>query len=430
MPNLWRIEDDQVRLSLHPGQSRAWNSDKRHVFVIAGTQSGKTSFGPWWLERAIHRGGPGDYLAVTASYDLFKLKMLPELRTVFERVLGLGRWWAGERIMELCDPETREFGAKRADDADRMWGRIILRSAQSDGGLESATAKAAWLDECGQDGFTLEDWQAVQRRLSLSEGCVLGTTTPYNLGWLKHEIYDAWTAGDPDIDVVNFASTENPAFPLAEYQRMERKLQEWRFDMFYRGLFSRPAGLIYAAWSDAWLVDDFEPPPEWDRAVGVDFGGANTCILWFAQDPSTDIWYLYDEWLGGGMTTGDYTAKARSRLPEGADVTAYGGAASETQQRRDWAAAGFVIKQPPVSDVESGIDRGRELMAGGKLRVLRRCVGFQDELGTYRRQLDDEGEPTDLIVDKRHFHRMDAYRYFASGVVNRRVRRVARSYQG
>ena len=101
--------------------------------------------------------------------------MLPEMRTVYERVLGIGRWWAGDKVIELRDPK-RGFLAKRSDDP--MWGRIILRSASAGSGLESATAKAAWLDECGQDNFVLEDWNAVQARLSLHEGRCLGTTTP------------------------------------------------------------------------------------------------------------------------------------------------------------------------------------------------------------------------------------------------------------
>lgn len=42
--HLWRIEDGKLKLSLHSGQAKAWKSEKRFVFVIAGTQGGKTSF--------------------------------------------------------------------------------------------------------------------------------------------------------------------------------------------------------------------------------------------------------------------------------------------------------------------------------------------------------------------------------------------------
>ena len=123
-----------------------------------------------------------------------------------------------------------------------MWGRIILRSAQSEGGLESATALTAWLDECGQDKFKLSDWEAVLRRLSLTEGRVLGTTTIYNLGWLKSQVYDRWKNGDPDFDVIQFKSIENPAFPMEEYRRAKRTPPLWKFRMFYEGESDRPAG--------------------------------------------------------------------------------------------------------------------------------------------------------------------------------------------
>ena len=55
------IVGDKLRLNLHQGQTKAWDSDRRFVFAIAGTQGGKTTFGPWWLNREIERttGGKG-----------------------------------------------------------------------------------------------------------------------------------------------------------------------------------------------------------------------------------------------------------------------------------------------------------------------------------------------------------------------------------
>lgn len=38
--NLYNIENEKVRLKLHPGQARAWRSQKRFIFVLAGTQGG------------------------------------------------------------------------------------------------------------------------------------------------------------------------------------------------------------------------------------------------------------------------------------------------------------------------------------------------------------------------------------------------------
>jgi len=48
---------------------------------------------------------------------------------------------------------------------------------------------------------------------------------------------------------------------LAEYERAKRTLPAWKFEMFYNGNFSRPAGLIYEDYNEGiHLVDDFRHP--------------------------------------------------------------------------------------------------------------------------------------------------------------------------
>jgi hypothetical protein len=397
--DLISVHNGKAQLYLHPGQTKAWDSERRFVFVVAGTQGGKTSFGPWWLWREIKSRGSGDYLAVTATYDLFKLKMLPEMQRVFCELLPGWSWSASDRVILSSDGQTR----------------IILRSANAPGGLESATAKAAWLDECGQDDFRLESWEAVLRRLSLARGRVLGTTTPYNLGWLKTEVYDRWRAGDPDYMVVQFKSIQNPRFPREEYERAKASLPAWKFEMFYNGQFSRPAGLIYEDFSEAEnICDPFDIPVSWPRRVGVDFGGVHTATVWTAENPVTGAVYLFRETLEGGQTTREHAAKW---LKYGDHVVLWmGGAPSEDQPRRDFKSAGVPIARPPVSDVEAGIDRVTALIKSRRLIVFRSCRGVLDELGTYSRELDDTGQPTEKIKDKETFHRLDALRYVACGL--------------
>jgi hypothetical protein len=65
-------------------QLRAWESTKRFVVVLAGTQAGKTAFGPAWLLGEIQRRGPGDYMIVTPTFPLLELKALPTFRKLFE----------------------------------------------------------------------------------------------------------------------------------------------------------------------------------------------------------------------------------------------------------------------------------------------------------------------------------------------------------
>jgi hypothetical protein len=414
MPSLWSIDDGALYFDFHSGQLRAWDSDKRIVAILAGTQGGKTSFLPWLLWREVQRCGRGDYIAATASYDLFKLKFLPALREAFEHVTRWGRYWSQDRIIELADPTTGRFLAKRADDP--MWARIILRSAESGGGLESSTAKAAILDEAGMDSFDLSIWEAIQRRLALNQGRIFLGTTIYNLGWLKATLYDPWEAAKrshPEIDVIQFDSTENPLFPRAEYERARAEMPPWKFDMFYRGRFSRPAGLIYDCFDDVGdVIDPFPIPDEWPRLLGLDFGGVNTAGVFFAQEPGTGRLYLYREYLAGGRTASEH---ARALLEgEPGRPTTFGGSRSEGQWRQEFLAGGLPINVPPVSEVEVGIDRVYGAHRAHRVRVFRTCTGYLGQKRSYRRVVDARGEPTAAIDDKHAFHYMDAERYILS----------------
>lgn len=400
MSELLCVDDGKLTINLHPGQTKAWDSKKRFVFIVAGTQSGKTSFEPIWLDREIKEKGHGDYLAVTATYDLLKMKFLPELQNYFCHLFGW-EYSASERTI------WRQY-------KPNMFDRIIMRSADAEAGLESSSAKAALFDECGQDGVKVSAWEALQRRLSLSEGRVLGGTTPYNLGWLKTQIFDRWTRGDSDIQVVQFKSIMNPVFPRAEYRRAKNTLPTWKFKMFYDGEFTRPAGMIYEDFSQNHIVPAFDIPAHFPRYLGVDFGAVHTAKIYLAMDPASGLYYLYRESLDGNMTTVQQVQSVKQYNER--NLLAWGGAKSETQQRWDWAAAGLSVGEPPISDVEAGISRVIALLKEKRLFIFDTCVGVIDELGTYSRELDANGQPTEKIKNKNDYHRLDGLRYVASGI--------------
>lgn len=390
--DLIEINDGKLTLNFHFGQTRAWESEARFPFIIAGTQSGKSAFGPWWLWREIESKGLGDYLAVTATYDLFKLKMLPELQKVFGVYIPGWEYRASDRV--LSDGKSR----------------IILRSADAEGGLESATVKAAWLDECGQSKFKLGAWEAIQRRLSLYGGRALGTTTPYNSGWLKTEVYDRWKAGDKDFDVIQFKSTMNPAFPKEEYARMKDSMPSWKFKMFYDGEFEKPVGLIYDCFIDALhTCPRFTIPDKWQRYLGLDFGGVNTAGVFYAAEPNTDRYYLYRAYKSGSKTAAEHVRDLMRDEPM--IPFAVGGSPSEGQWRDEFKAAGLPVRQPDIKEVEVGIDRVYEAHRKNQIIVFDDLKEYLDEKHTYARKLNAQGEPTEEIEDKETYHFMDAERY-------------------
>jgi len=414
MAKLAEIVAGKLILNFHEGQMRAWDSTKRFVVVLAGTQSGKTSFGPHFLFREIQRCGPGDYMVVTPTFPLLELKALPEFRRLFEQTLQLGRYVSSpsKKFVFSAEGARRTFG----DRYDRFVDTIVLFGYATDPeSLESATAKAAWLDEAGQNKFKLGSFEAILRRLSLAQGRILLTTTPYNLGWLKQRLFDRWKAGDADIDVIQFDSIANPSFPREEFARAERDLPPWKFKMFYRAQFERPAGLIYDAFDDTThVVPRFAIPDDWPRYLGLDFGGVNTAAVFYAEKPGTQTVYAYREYKAGGRTAkehaeallkGEPVVKEQVRKP-----FCVGGSKSEGQWRQEFAAS-LIVREPRISDVEVGITRVYGAHKRGEILVFSDLVGYLEEKQTYSRVLDAAGEPTELIEDKNTFHFMDAERY-------------------
>lgn len=413
----YRVEDGKLKYTLHEGQAKAWQSTKRFIGVFAGTQAGKTEFGPLWLHREMQRCGPGDYLAVAPTFPLMSRKMLPAFVKLFETTLKLGKYTGGMQQRFTLSPEGEE----------RMWGarqetptKVFFGHAQDPEGLESSTAKAAWLDECGQKKFRRGSWEAIQRRLSIHMGRVLMGTTPYDLGWLKQEVFDRWKAGNPNYDVIQFESIMNPAFPREEFERARNELPAWKFNMFYRGLFERPAGMIYDCFDfEVHKVPKFAVDSRWSRYLGVDFGGVNTAATFLTEDPASGSWYVYNEYHAGGKTAGEHANIFRSMVP-GTPTYAVGGSKSEGQWRDEFKAGGLPIREPDQPDVEVGIDRVYGAIKTNKLFVMDNCTGLLEEIGSYSRPVDDSGKVMEGIEDKEQYHLLDSLRYIM-GRLNSRM---------
>jgi hypothetical protein len=154
------------------------------------------------------------------------------------------------------------------------------------------TAGAAWLDEAGQSKFRLGSWQTIQQRVSIHEGRIFITTTPYAMAsWLKHKIVDPWQSEKdkgrehPEIDLIRFSSAMNPVYPLQELEKAKRDLPAWKYRMNHEGEFERPAGMVYDCWEELRnACARFPVPPAWPRHAGLDFGGVNTAAVFLAEE--------------------------------------------------------------------------------------------------------------------------------------------------
>jgi len=449
METILQTESGQIGLGIkyHPGQLLALNSKKRFILLLAGTQGGKTIMGPRWLFEEIQRVGPGDYLYVGPTLKLLRKKAIPEFKRVFQTQLKLGRFNESNFEFHISDAGQQKLFGRIDKDTSTI---IRFGYATDPESLESATVKAAVLDECGQKTFKLGSWEAIIRRLSLQRGRVLMCTTPYNLGWLKQHIYDPWrkapelppwrgslqvSTGEwlnfsiarhdhPDIEVINFASVMNPVFPMEEFHERRAALPWWKFQMFYLGLFTRPAGLIYDMFDeDAHKIRPFPIPPTWPRYIGLDFGAVNFAALFYAQDPGTNTLYAYREYRTGRKTAAEHVKTMIMGEPTNMLRRVHGGSRGEHNWRAEFAAAGLNVTGPSIVEVEVGLDRvaglhnvtkawpGTPSRTNGGVYVFSNLTGYLEEKLTYARELDANDEPTDKIADKATFHGMDSERY-------------------
>lgn len=425
-----RDGNDGVSFNFHAGQKAAWESKKRVVLLLAGSRGGKTSFAPLWLYREMRLRGPGDYLVAAPDFTIIDKAAGPEIERVFgEEFFALGTMTHKPWKFTVSKEGEKRLWSKPPDRPTR----IIFGHADTPESLEAMTIKAAWLDEAGQKKFKSQSWETIRyRRVAIDQGRILITTTPYNFGWLKEQLYDKWRAVNkdhPDIDVFQFASTMNPSFSRSEMEAAKRDLPKWRYEMMYLGLFTKPAGIIYDCFDEppgTHKIPRFDIPADWPRYVGLDFGGVNTAAVFLAEDPETGKLYAYREYHQGGRTAAEHSYHIQKGEPPFARCA--GGSGSEDQWRREFAVGGTTpsgelveglsIHAPSIrggggiqSIVEVGINRVYGAFQRRQLYVFDHLKELLDELGTYSRVLDDQLEPTEVIDEKDTYHMLDALRY-------------------
>lgn len=442
-PSIWRIIDGALDISAHEGQLRVFASKARKIAVIAGHQSGKTVTGPLWLWFEIKKRGPGEYGVVCPTFSLMDKKTLPEFKKLFGKEgLNLGTYVDSKKEFRFSRRGLKKaFGTYKYSNGKEMSVLVRFGYAENPDSLESMTLKGLWCDESGQDQFKLGSFQALNRRCARWEARQLHTTTPYNLGALKTQLYDRAAAGDQTVEVINFTSLMNPYYPEAEYWYNKKILPKWKFDLFYNGIFRAPAGAIYENYDDTIETGHrckrFAIPSNWLRLWGIDFGNVNTACVKIAVNPhwkevpdkpdgtpgEQDIpfpynrrFYVYASYKSGNKSVREHIASLKRNDRPGIRIIAYGGSDSEDDWREKWAEGGLFINEPTIKAVEAGIDSVYAGFALNELCVFDDLEDFNTEIKSYSRKLDKNDEATDEIESKAKYHRADALRYIVSEI--------------
>lgn len=405
---------------LHEGQKKAWDSIKRFILLIAGSQSGKSHVGAYMFLREIARtvepDGDNFYLIVGPNVEILKKSAMPKFRRLIK---DYAEWKGVDRCWVFTPKGCRELFGFEAE------VRVFVGYATKPESLEAATYKAIWADECGQPDFLKGSWDALQRRSAVAGARIFLTTTPYTIeGWLKDLVDAAETGKRDDCEVVSFPSTANPNFPASEAERLKQEYSEHEYELFVLGRFARPQGSVYDCFSKERNVRKaFDIPSSWQRYLGMDFGTQNTAAVFLAEDPETMDLFAYGTYHSGGRTHREhaneikrkglslYSLNGRERSEFDAAV---GGTWSEDEWRTDYISAGLPIVRPPIKELDVGISRVYRMFKTRRLFVFDTCDKLISEIQSYRRETDKHGEVVEKIYNKEKYHRLDALRYIVS----------------
>lgn len=370
-----------------------------------GIQFGKTMAGAVRMKIALHTytDSSDNFLVVAPTYKILQQSTLPAFLQVME---GCGTYNAADAFFRMHGGGTVWF--RTGTDPDSIVGITNVR--------------AIWGDEAGL--FTLYFWENMQARAAFKDAPIWLTTSPYTLNWLFKEIIrpkQKDPKSNPDVELIQAASWENPYMPRGVIDRARQKMDPRRFNALFGGQWERMAGLVYDCFDEEEnQCDPFELPRGTRVFGGIDWGYTDPFVLKLrAITPDGRHWGIqevYRTQLGihdiGTIVCGlcaTWNVEVICADPSNPGYI--------TELNRRLREAGLRTAVVPADNERRiGIDRHYELLKTRKLKYWRGAnTHTLDEMDTYHYPEPKDALPDqkvkDLLPVEQNDHAMDAERY-------------------
>ncbi len=179
-----------------------------------------------------------------------------------------------------------------------------------------------------------------------------------------------------------------------------------------KGIPALGSGRVYPVSEDDVKVKPFEIPDYFPRAYGLDFGWNNTAALWLAQDPVTQIIYVYSEYKKGKVPDSQhaYAIKQRGEWMSGAADPSGGGRRDDGRMRIDFYRSLGLDLHPGYNSLVSGIGQVYNMLESGTLKIFSNLDMLFDEFRVYRYDSKDPNR----IARNQDDHLLDTLRYAIS----------------
>lgn len=288
---------------------------------------------------------------------------------------------------------------------------ITLRGWENIDTLRGQRIDFAVLDEVASMRNFWENWMEVIRpTLTDRKGEVMFISTPKGF----NHFYDLYNLEglDNDYKSFHFTSYDNTTIPdlKEELEKAKSEMTEDRFSQEYLADFRKTEGLVYKEFTrERCLFDDsvtiYDPI---ETVAGVDFGFTNpTAVLTITRDYRGNFW-VQDEYYKSGQTDSQNaefisSQKFNKVYPDPEAPSAI------KELRTRGVNVREVIKNK--DSIVNGINKIKELLKAGKLKIHKRCINTIQEFETYSYpDKKEQNNPREVPI-KENDHAMDALRY-------------------
>lgn len=177
-------------------------------------------------------------------------------------------------------------------------------------------------------------------------------------------------------------------------------------------------GAVFPEFSSC-IVDDFPIPANWKKVIGFDKGFKDeTAMVIGAIEPKTGVIYLYSEYYVAQQPL-SYHAKMVKEMVTGLVMHNNIQADPSVLHRNDRDGRSYqdyfyklsgIFLEPANNSISMGVDKVRDYMYTGKLKVFTSLINLKTEAIGYVYSDKDVAHKEELPVDKNN-HLMDAMRY-------------------
>lgn len=395
MTNIFRPHSEKQDLAIF--------SKKRIVANFTGIQWGKTRVGAVRTKLFMHQftHAEDSFLVLAPTYKIMKQATLPAFLNVMK---GVGYYHKADATFEMNGGGIAYM--RTNTDPDSIVGITNVRHI--------------WGDEAGK--YSLYFWENIQGRSAFLRCPITLTSSPYALNWAYKEIIHPSMKGmlDPDIELIQARSDENPYFPKDEYEKRKEKMDARRFNMMFGGRFDKMEGLVYDIFDEDYHIIPFDPillPQGTVYVAGVDWGYNNQQVLLVRAITPDNYHYQVAEFYKTKLTIKDFIKVAQmysSQYP----ISMHFCDPSRPENIEEFNRAGLPA-MPADNSIRKGIDIHYDLIKEGRFKIFRGAHSYSlDEYEAYHYPDEDEDinvnkDQKEKLPVKANDHGMDATRYIS-----------------